>query len=134
MPRERTKRYEEMGIPEYRYHELKNIALQYDTMVEAEKKLRRGEVDRAGKGNAAWKKPDPTGNAAIGIVVRSKAEKIRAIEEAAKVAGPGMYRFIMRNVTKGERYDMMTPKPPCGRGQFYNARRLFFVELDRRLP
>ena len=55
-------------------------------------------------------------------------------EEAAKVAGPGMYRFIMRNVTKGERYDTMIPKPPCGRGQFYNARRLFFVELDRRLP
>ena len=134
MPRERTKRYEEMGISEFRYRELKNIALQYDEMVENEKRLRRGEVDRKGKGNVAWKKPDPTGNTAISIAVRSNAEKIRAIEEAARAAGPGMYRSIMRNVTQGERYSTMVPKPPCGQPQFYRARQLFFVELDRRLP
>lgn len=100
-------------------------------MVMAEKKLRRGEVDRPEGGNQTWKQPDPTGNAAIGIAMKSNAHRIKAIEEAAHAAGPEIYTWLMRCVTRGETWEKM--RPPCGHAQFYAARRRFYVELDARL-
>ena len=129
--KERTKRYESMGINKYRYLELKNIARQYDWMKREEAKLRRGEVDRPEGGNGTWKQPDPTGNEAITMVVRSYAPRIRAIEESAKAAGQEIYKWLMRNVTRGETFEKLNP--PCGSAQFYRARRMFFAELDARL-
>lgn len=126
------KRYENAGINKNRYLELKYIARQYDAMRKEEAKLRRGEVDRPEGGNQTWKQPDPTGNAAVGIAVRSNAHKIKAIEDSAKAAGPEIYKYLMRCVTRGETFEKMMP--PCGRSQFYRARRQFYVELDARLP
>lgn len=100
-------------------------------MVREEKKLRRGEIDRAEGGNAQWRQPDPTGNAAIGIAMKSNAGRIKAIEDAARAAGPEIYRWLMRCVTRGETFEKLGP--PCGRAQFYAARRRFFVELDARI-
>lgn len=133
MPRVRTRRYEQYGISKYRFLELKSIALQYDQMVAEEKKLRRGEIDRKPGGNRAWRKPDPTGNAAIGIALRSNAHRIRAIEECARIAAPGFAAQLMECVARGVPYERISPTPPCGRAQFYAARRLFFCELDRRI-
>ena len=130
--KERVKRYEDVGINKNRYLELKYIARQYDALRREEAKLRRGEVDRPEHGNQGWKQPDPTGNTAVGIAVRSNAHKIKAIEDSAKIAGPEIYKYLLRCVTRGETYETLVP--PCGRAQFYNARRLFFVELDARLP
>lgn len=131
MCKERIKRYEAAGITKERYLELKYLTRQYDSMKKQEAKLRRGEIDRKAGGNRAWRQSDPTGNAAIGIALRSKAEKIRAIEEAARTAAPGLYVEMLKCVTRGESYEKL--KPPCGRGQFYAMRRQFFVELDRRI-
>lgn len=127
----RSKRYEDAGISKSRYLELMNIAMQYDEMLEREAKLRRGEFDRTARGNGGWSKPDPTGNAAIFIASMSKADKIRAIEDSARAAGPGIYLELMRNVTQGTKYEDMPV--PCGRAQFYAARRRFFIELDGRI-
>ena len=100
-------------------------------MVRAEKKLRRGEVDRQNSGNQTWKQPDPTGNAAICIAMKSQAHKIKAIEEAARAAGPEIYTWLLRCVTRGEVWEKLGP--PCGRAQFYAARRRFYAELDARI-
>ena len=100
-------------------------------MVRRERKLRRGEVDRVEGGNKTWRQPDPTGDAAIGIAMKSNAGKIKAIEEAAQAAAPGIYAWLLRNVTRGETYEKLNP--PCGRAQFYAAHRRFFAELDARL-
>lgn len=131
MARERVKRYEAAGISKERYLELKYLARQYDSMKKQEAKLRRGEIDRREGGNRTWRQSDPTGNAAIGIAMRSKADKIRAIEDAAHAAAPGFYTQMMKCVTRGETFERLDP--PCGRGQFYAARRKFFVELDQRV-
>lgn len=96
-----------------------------------EAKLRRGEIDREEGANKHWQQPDPTGNAAIGIAMKSHAHRIRAIEEAARAAGPDIYPWLMRCVTRGETWEKM--RPPCGSVQFYRARRLFYIELDARL-
>ena len=105
--------------------------MQYDAMIEGEKKLRRGEIERAEGGNQTWRQPDPTGNAAIGIAMKSNAGRIKAIEDATRAAGPGIYRWLLIAVTTGKKYEDMDV--PCGRAQFYAARRRFFVELDARI-
>lgn len=127
----RSKRYEEAGISKSRYLELMNIAMQYDEMLEHEARLRRGEIDRPTKGNSCWSRPDPTGNTAMMLARLSKADKIRAVEDSARAAGPGIYIELMRNVTRGVKYEDMPV--PCGRAQFYAARRRFFIELDARI-
>ena len=96
-----------------------------------EARLWRGESDRESKGNQSWKQPDPTGNTAIGIAMRSKAQRIRAIEDSARAAGAELYPWLMKCVTRGETYEKLNP--PCGRVQFYDARKLFFIELDMRV-
>ena len=125
------KRYKDMGIDKNRYLELKYIARQYDAMIREEAKLRRGEVDRPEGGNQAWRKPDPTGNAAMLVAMKSNMPRIRAIEEAARAAGAEIYSWLMRCVTRGETYEQLGP--PCGQAQFYRARRRFYIELDRRI-
>ena len=125
------KRYEDAGINKNRYLELKYIARQYDAMVRDEKKLRRGEVDRTEGGNQIWKQQDPTGNGAISIAMKSNMHRIKAIEAAAQAAGPEIYKHLLRCVTRGETFERLGP--PCGRAQFYAARRKFYIELDTRL-
>lgn len=128
---ERTKRYEDAGISRDRYMELKFIARQYDAMRRAEERIQRGEYDRKPSKNGKWRQSDPTGNEAVSRIERSFAPRIRAIEEAAKEAGADLWRFVLRSVARGETYERMGP--PCGRRQFYQMRRRFFIELDSRV-
>lgn len=132
---ESIKRYEQYGIDKNRYLELKYLARQYDQLRRNEMKLRRGEIDRDEKAkNTAWRQSDRTGNTAIAIVMRSNADKIAAIEDAARACTEGsdsLYKCIMRAVTRGETFERMMV--PCGRVQFLRMRRQFFVELDRRV-
>lgn len=131
MREERVKRYEKYGISKNRFLQLKYLARQFDEMREYEGRLRRDEIDRVQPANTAWHAKDPTGNKAIRLATLSYADKIRAIEEAARAAAPGMERALLRCVTRGESWERIGP--PCGRDQFYAMRRMFFVELDRRV-
>lgn len=128
---ERTAWFEKRGITKGRYMELKGIASQYDWMKRQEKKLRAGEVDRVESGNDVWHKKDPTGNAAIGLITKSYAPKIKAIEDAARAADPLLWKYILRSACRGESWEKM--QPPCGRRQFHIRRRMFFAELDKRV-
>lgn len=128
---ERTAWFEKRGITKGRYMELKGIASQYDWMKRQEKKLQAGEIDRNESGNVVWRKKDPTGNAAIGLVSKSYAPRIKAIEDSAKAADAFLWKYILRCVCRGESWEKM--QPPCGRRQFHARRRLFFAELDKRV-
>ncbi len=131
MREERVKRYEQYGISKNRFLQLKYLARQYDEMRAYEGRLRRDEIDRVQPVNAKWHAKDPTGNKAIRLATLSYADKIRAIEDSARAAAPGMERALLRCVTRGESWERIGP--PCGRDQFYAMRRAFFVELDRRV-
>lgn len=131
MREERVKRYEKFGISKNRFLQLKYLARQYDELRAWESKLRSDELDRVQRANAAWHAKDPTGNKAIRFVTLSNADKIRAIEDSARAAAPGMERALLRCVTRGESWERIAP--PCGRDQFYAMRRRFFVELDLRV-
>lgn len=54
-----------------------------------------------------------------------------AIDEAARKAGDGLRRWILRSVVDAVPWEEMPV--PCGRRQFYAARRRFFAELDKML-
>lgn len=61
-------------------------------------------------------------------------DKIEKIERAARDASKGsavIYTAIMKNVCQGIAYEHISV--PCGRRQFYEARRVFFWTLDRDL-
>ena len=61
------------------------------------------------------------------------AERVRLIESCARdCAPPGLTRAILHSVITGDNYDNL--HPPCCKDYFYEARLLFFILLDARLP
>lgn len=59
--------------------------------------------------------------------VRAKCE---LIEQTAIEADNEIYKYIIKNVTQGVLYEYMPV--PCGRRQFYSARRKFFYLLSKK--
>ena len=57
--------------------------------------------------------------------------KAAAVEAAADAADPSLAKYVLRNVTEKQRYEEMPV--PAGINQFFRARRMFFVELDKRV-
>ena len=72
---------------------------------------------------------DPTAEKA------EKAQKwiqdIELIEEVAKEVDPTIYQSLIANVTN-EHMPFEFLSVPCGRRQFYEARRKFFYLLDKK--
>lgn len=56
------------------------------------------------------------------------AWRVPVIERAAAAADEFLAPYILENVTTGRTFEQMTA--PCGRGQFFQARRRYFAELD----
>lgn len=57
--------------------------------------------------------------------------KAAAVEAAAEAAEPSLAKYVMMNVTEKQRFEEMPV--PAGINQFFRARRMFFVELDKRV-
>lgn len=55
--------------------------------------------------------------------------RMRAIDEALDTLNPVIAECVRKNVTLGIRFEYMPV--PCGRRQFFEARREFFRALDR---
>ena len=54
---------------------------------------------------------------------------VSVIEKAARAAQEDIFPYLLENVTTGRTYEQMNP--PCGRNLFFEARKRYFVELDR---
>ena len=131
--RKHPKRLSEAGIGPARLGELKNICRQYRAMKRTLENARHGIVDRR-RASGAWRRPDPTGNAAINIAAMPEARRVRLIEQSADaVAEPVVAKAILKSVTEGIPYEKLRRRPPCGRNQFYVLCRLFYIELDARI-
>lgn len=131
--RKHPKRLSEAGISPARLGEMKNICRQYRAMKRTLEYARQGIVDRR-RPSGAWRRPDPTGNAAINVAAMPEQRRVRLIEQsAAAVAEPVVAAAILKSVTEDVPYEKLWNRPPCGRRQFYVLVQLFFVELDARL-
>ena len=132
MAKIRAEWYEKHGISRERYNELMWFTRRYDEFREAARKFERGEYDRKHTGNTpARGHADPTANEAMRLASNPHAWKVAAIEQAAVAADARLCAYLLRNVTQDARFEDMPV--PCGRNQFFMARRRFFAELHLRL-
>ena len=124
---------ERSGICRERYQQLLWFARQYDGLKRDERAWRAGEVDRISRGDTVYSgRPDPTAREGERLAASPYAWKIAAIEQAAIAADAALSRHILSNVTRGRTWEEL--QPPCGRNQFFAARRRFFDELNVRVP
>lgn len=119
--REYIPRLERFGISAMRMRELWSIGRQYDEM-----RRRAGVLRSARRGER-----DPTGEQAAELADSWDRRRVRMIEACARTADAEIWRELLKNVARGVSYEHMDA--PCGRRQFYAARRRFYVELDRRM-
>lgn len=126
---------EEAGIDAMRYNELQWICRQYPGYVRKIRRVRAGIVDRPPGRAGRWKRPDPTGNAAVNIAgeVAWMEARVKMIDACArKVAPAAVAKAIVKSVTeRGASYE--TLRPPCGRRQFFDLRLWFYRYLDEAL-
>ena len=127
MPTNRDISLEEFGISKWRVRELKYFCLQYN-----EKKQQTNDI--IGLHGIAYGQPKGTNR---GSAVENQAiklarinDEIKLIEQTAIEAEPGIYKYILKNVTENIPYEYMDV--PCGRRQFYEARRKFFYLLSAK--
>ena len=122
------------GISPARYDELRAICRQYRECKRRLAWAHAGIVDRPERRSGAWRKPDPTGNAAMALADHPDARRVRMIELcAATVAEPVVARCLLQYVAEGRAWEFQNPRPPMGRNQFYVTAQLFYIELDRAL-
>ena len=127
MPNKRDLNLSAYDIGKYAYRELHNFCLQYP-----EKKKRLAELRFPYQSPKITGLPggksvgDPTGRAAE----RASAleEDCKLIESVAQEAAEGFASLLLVNVTH-EHMPWEILCPPCGRRQFYEARRKFFYLL-----
>lgn len=118
-------RLDEYGISRARYDELKAFCRQYDDKKAHANDLlykTMGKLTGMPRGNNA---SDPARNNSIrrdGLI-----KDCEMIEQAAIEANAELYPYIMDNVTRD--VQLWKLKPPCGKNQFYKARRKFFFCL-----
>ena len=127
MPNERDLNLKKYSIGKYEYRELRNFCLQYP-----EKKKRLVEL------RSPYQSPqinDMPHGSFVGDQTGRSAERAAAlsdycdlIEKTAKEAGADIYQSLLVNVTN-EHMPWEILAPPCGRRQFYDARRKFFYLL-----
>ena len=128
MPTNRDLSLDKYGISKLKFRELKYFCLQYN-----EKKQRIKDIvglhgviyDGMPKRN---KISSIVENQALKIA--KITEDVKIIEQTAIEAEPGIYQHIIENVTEGTPYEYMNI--PCGRRQFYQARRKFFYLLSQK--
>lgn len=130
MPDKKDLRLEEYGISKKRYRELKYFCLQYNEKKQKLLSFNRG-IDAVAYNGM------PKGNN-ISDITAKKAIKmaeieadISLIEETVKEAAPEIYRQLLLNVTE-ENMPYEYLDAPCGRRQFYIARRRFFYLLSEK--
>lgn len=100
--------YEKYGLSRFRYEELNSFCRQYDE----------------------YKKQRKSASAAQREYLD---DKIKLIEKTAKEVCadyPGIYSYLLKNVTQGEDYYKIGP--PLKKNSFYKLRRNFFVLLNKR--
>ena len=128
MPNSKDLSLKEYGISKMRYRELKYFCLQYSEKKQelaALLSISAVQYDGMPKGNVT---SDST--AALAAKVAELEDAIRVIEETAQEAAPGIHNQLLKNVTENIPYEYMPV--PCGRRQFYIARRKFFYLLSEK--
>lgn len=123
------------GIGWDRYKELSHMCRQYAQDKAALNAIRGGscpDVENDRSSTRGSTVSDTTASRALRAIESKYARRVNAIEQAAMLADRSICKYIIKSVSLGLSYDRLIPQCPCGRAQFYRARRKFFRELDIR--
>ena len=130
LPNQKDLNLEKYEISKYRYRELKNFCLQYD-----EKKQRLAALRGLG---AVTYSNEPHGSrisnptAVKAERVQQLARDIELIEQTAIEVDSVNYQSLLANVTTIN-FSYEYTSPTCGRRQFYQKRRIFFLLLHMKM-
>lgn len=69
------------------------------------------------------------------IQLEPYSEKIKMIEESARIAGEDLYKWVLKGVTEKRSYDNLRLMYglPCGKNEYYKKRQLFFWILNKKI-
>lgn len=129
MAKERDLRLDEFGISRRRYRELKYFCMQYHEKKEAIKNslgtsaLNYSNVP-GGKGGFH------SNTESQAIKIDKLSDDVRLIEDTINEADSTIYKQLLDNITECVPYEYLNV--PCGRRQFYRARRKFFYLLSQK--
>ena len=126
MTEKRDLRLDGFGISKHRYRELYNFCLQYPDFTREKKDCYAISATKYGDAPRGSGVSNPTAISAEKAYKLSK--NIDLIESAAIEAGGDIYPYLLKAVTEGCSWEDVYP--PCGRRQFYQARRRFFYLLN----
>lgn len=111
--------YEKYGISKARYEELRAFCMQYSEYKTRRRQLRSGVVSVSSE--------------SAETEVKILGEKISLIEHCVKQActrAPGVYKYLLRNVTEPDcGYNLLLP--PIEKNSFYKLRKDFFILLNK---
>ena len=104
-------RHKAIGITKYRFYELRYFCMQYGQWAHKIRDARSTDGEKA-----------------------ECAAKLRLVDESVHEAAPEIAPFLLESVThEGVSYDTLRGRGmPCGKNYFYDARRMFFIILDRK--
>lgn len=113
-----------------RYMELKYLCLQFNDMKHELQSLNYGLKAVVVTGMPSSHKLSNS-TEEIAIKKMKLMKKIEAIEQSAIEVDVDIYQYILKAVTEGLPFEYLAI--PCGRRQFYEKRRLFFILLDKKI-
>lgn len=126
MPDKRDLSLNQYEISKHRYRELYNFCLQYPEWLEQKRdcySLSTRPLTGMPNGSGV---SDPT--AAKAEKAYRLGKNIELVEQTAIEACGTLYPYILTAATEGMNWELL--QPPCGRRQFYEARRRFFFLLS----
>lgn len=112
-------------ITKQKYLELKHFCLQYH---EKKKEISYGLRSTKSDGGCSGEIGKPTERQAIRNAILKR--DVEMIEQTALEADPGIYPWLLKNVTEGIPYEYLDV--PMSRTKFYDARRYFFYLLAQK--
>jgi len=132
MPNKRDIKLEEFDISQRRYRELFYFCLQYEEMKERLDdlySLKSRQIHEKIQNNSIL---DLTQYKAIDAHKISKS--LELIEQSALEADGDIYNYLLMNITNQLPYTYLrySLDMPCGEKYFYNARKKFFLILDKK--
>lgn len=129
MAKERDLRLDQYGISWRRYRELKYFCMQYNEKKEKIKSIIG--LSAVNYGHVAGRNKKNHSQTEIqAIKVDKLSDDVKLIEDTINEADNTIYKQLLENITESVPYEYL--QVPCGRRQFYRARRKFFYLLSQK--
>lgn len=131
----RTLNKDKYNISNYRFRELYYFCLQYE---EWKKKLKEKRNPLKGMQYSGMPSSGAIGNQTMNNAIECAelSHKCALIEQAAKLADPELFEYIIYAVTHENitfKFLKMQKNIPCERDRYYDSRRKFYYYLDKKM-